>query len=582
MDIRVGDDFLAQAAAAARTPLPACRPVAPPIGLGAALFVGGSLHWGNNAWRAVMGPAPPGVARQRQPLQKRRFVVSIDASGRAVFAVIAPRRLAASWPGFRDAPATPNAIAALCFAPSRVSDFPDLAARIYTLSSQQRETLKALLASPDLDEAAALLGLTLAGLRRRMRNLFEATGSTRLAALIANMTRIVADECVCEWARDDGLREALDLTGGEARVALRLFEGASLPDIATQLGVSTHTVRDQARAVLGKCGLSRLRDLSLFGAEALALIALAMSDEILHDDREDLLDATRICTRGARRIAFTDYGPPSGRPVLVFHGGLGTRRVGLALRQALQAHGFRPIGFDRPGFGLTDMACSRHPFEAAAEDGEHLARTLELDRLDILAIDGGAAPALEFAARSAQSLNTIMLISPRPPRLARSGARLVDQFVRACVHQPSLIVSAYRFLRRRGGVRMTEMLTRSLIGDHPLDRALIEDERFRNAMIAELLTCGARTAAGLEAEQTHYPDWRMPSLPRGQRFVLVLGAKDPLWGDDEKSGPCPWSSLPALERVRFSAAGRFIITTHAGEITALLDRVSQGLSACGR
>src|SRR5690606_28092714 len=115
MDIRVGDEFLTQAAAAARTHLPACRPVAPTIGLGAALFVGGSLHWSNDSWRAVMGPAPPGIAHQR-PLHKRRFVVSADATGRAVFAAVAPRRLAASWPGFAHAPLTPNAIAALCFA----------------------------------------------------------------------------------------------------------------------------------------------------------------------------------------------------------------------------------------------------------------------------------------------------------------------------------------------------------------------------------------------------------------------------------------------------------------------------------
>lgn len=574
MDIRVGDEFLTQAAAAARTHLPACRPVAPTIGLGAALFVGGSLHWSNDSWRAVMGPAPPGIAHQTM-LQKRRFVVSADATGRAVFAAVAPRRLAASWPGFAHAPSTPNAIAALCFTPSRVADFPELAARAYALSPQQRATLAALLASSDLDEAAAQLGLTLAGLRRRMRALFEATGSSRLAVLIANMTRIVADECVSDWARAEGLREALDLTAGEARVAVRLFEGASIPDIAGDLGLSAHTVRDQARAVLGKCGLSRLRDLCLFGAEALALIALAVSDEILHDDREDLLAATRISASGARRIAFTDYGPLDARPVLVFHGGLGTRRVGLALREALQARGFRPIGFDRPGFGLTDMASSRDPFHAGAEDGEHLVRKLGLERLDILAIDGGAAPALEFAARSACRLNSIMLISPRPPRPARSGARLVDQFVRACVDQPALIVGAYRFLRRRGGVALSEMLVRSLIGEHPLDRPLIEDERFRHAMIAELLTCGARTAAGLEAEQTHYPDWRIPSLTPGPRYVLVLGGKDPLWGESNAGEACPWSQLPALERARFAAAGRFIITTHASEIAALLDRPVQ-------
>lgn len=573
MDVRVGDEFLTQAAAAAQALLPACRPVAPPIGLCTAIFAGASLRWSNENWRAMMGPVQAGLARAlTRPQQKRGFVATCDAKGRPVLAVIAPKHLAAGWPGFAHAPSSAHGTAILCFTPSRARDFPDRAALVYALTPQQRETLNALLSAANLEDAADLLGLTLAGLRRRMRSLFEATGSARLAGLIANMTRIVADECVSDWARTEGVRQALGLTAGEARVAVRLFEGASIPETAEHLGLSAHTVRDQARAVLAKCGLTRLRDLSLFGAEALALIAMAMSDEILLDDREDLLDATRISICGARRIAFTDYGPAGARPALVFHGGLGTRRVGLALREALQARGFRPIGFDRPGFGLTDMATSNQPFVAAAEDGQHLMRTLGLDRIDIIAIDGGAAPALEFAARNSRCLQTLMLISPRSPRQVRSGARLVDQFVRACVDQPALIVGAYRFLRRRGGVRLTEMLTRSLIGDHPLDRALIENDRFRGAMIAELLTSGARTAEGLEAEQTAYPGWTIPPLIPGPRCVVVLGGKDPLWSANEADGSCAWTTLPALERVRFATAGRFIITTHANEIASLLQK----------
>lgn len=53
----------------------------------------------------------------------------------------------------------------------------------------------------------------------------------------------------------------LGLTGAEAEVALALLDGATPAEIAQKRGVSRHTVRNQVKAVLGKCGVRRQAEL---------------------------------------------------------------------------------------------------------------------------------------------------------------------------------------------------------------------------------------------------------------------------------------------------------------------------------
>jgi len=217
---------------------------------------------------------------------------------------------------------------------------------------------------------------------------------------------------------------------------------------------------------------------------------------------------------------------------------------------------------------LTDVvAGGGDPFEAAARDMAHVLDEMGLDRVRVLSRDGGAPAALAFAALYPHRVGSGLLISPRPPRAIPTGPKLVRDWVRMGIERPGAIVAVHGLLRRRAGVRLTELLMARLFSGHPADAALIADPAWRHAAVAELLTCGARTADGLSAEQTAYPAWSPPTLSGSAPWTVVTGGLDPLWS--RADGEDPWRRLPGLRHVRLETGGRFIQDTHAREIAAL-------------
>lgn len=78
--------------------------------------------------------------------------------------------------------------------------------------------------------------------------------------LLRGLGAAVADQCR-EWG----------LTTAESEVALMLLKGLSLKEIAGTRGTSERTVREQARAVYRKAGLSGRVELSAFFLEDLLL-----------------------------------------------------------------------------------------------------------------------------------------------------------------------------------------------------------------------------------------------------------------------------------------------------------------------
>ncbi len=572
-----GDAALERLREAEAEPL-ACRPLAPGWGLAAAVFSGGRPVWIGPSWRQLFGgAAAPDLPRGalRPPRDATLYAVLRDAKAHPVLAAFARWPAAGSWPvaGACREETGPllgdHTVVAMAFAPTRLSGFAAFAGRAYGLSAAERELLEEIVLAADLEDASARLGISEPAARKRVRGLLRRTGSPRRGALLARLTRLVADESVCDWARDVGLRRALGLPAAEMRLTHALAEGQALPEAAAALGLSPHTVRDQARGLLARTGLTRLADLPRFLAEARALIAFAEADETGRSDREGLMGATRIFHAGGRQIAAADFGPPEGEPLLFVHGGMGSRRVAHRLREALQQRGLRPIGLDRPGFGLTDAAGpGAEQFETAALDMARVLDEMGVGRVRLLTRDGGAPAALAFAALYPERTVSGTLISPRPPRARPTGLTLIDTWVRLSSHHPSAIVATYALLRRKAGVRLTETLMSRLFGGHPADAALIADPVWLHAAVAELLTCGARTAEGLNAEQTAYPGWTPPALDGPASWTIVWGGLDPLWS--APSGQDPWRGLPGLRHVRFEGAGRFIQDTHADEIAALV------------
>jgi pimeloyl-ACP methyl ester carboxylesterase len=105
----------------------------------------------------------------------------------------------------------------------------------------------------------------------------------------------------------------------------------------------------------------------------------------------------RFYLPGGRRLGYAEYGDPSGRVVLWFHGTPGGRRqLPLNGRRAAEKLGLRVVLVERPGSGLSDP----HRYDMVADwatDMAHVAKALGAERLGVVGLSGGGPFALACA-----------------------------------------------------------------------------------------------------------------------------------------------------------------------------------------
>jgi pimeloyl-ACP methyl ester carboxylesterase len=109
----------------------------------------------------------------------------------------------------------------------------------------------------------------------------------------------------------------------------------------------------------------------------------------------------QVLVAPARRMAFSEWGPADGAPVLFSPGAATSGSLGFAA-SALERLGARLIAVDRPGLGRSDPSPDRTLLDTAA-DLRALAAALSLDRPAIVGFSQGAPLALACAAIGAVS-----------------------------------------------------------------------------------------------------------------------------------------------------------------------------------
>lgn len=118
------------------------------------------------------------------------------------------------------------------------------------------------------------------------------------------------------------------LSATEVRLAAQLLSGLSLAEAADEDAVAYETRRNQFKSLAGKLGVSRQQDvLRLLLQDLLVALAPAFvarqDHEILYTYKDQFLpEGVRIAIlseRGQATARVLEYGPQSGRPVLVLH-----------------------------------------------------------------------------------------------------------------------------------------------------------------------------------------------------------------------------------------------------------------------
>ena len=112
-----------------------------------------------------------------------------------------------------------------------------------------------------------------------------------------------------------------------------------------------------------------------------------------------------------RRLAYAEYGDPSGHPVLYFHGGGTSRLEPLLLGdETFIRLGLRLIAPDRPGIGRSDFQPNRG-FSAWTKDVTFLADALGLDKFSVLGVSSGGGYVATCAAKMPNRLRSAVIVS---------------------------------------------------------------------------------------------------------------------------------------------------------------------------
>ncbi|GAA6139229.1 hypothetical protein NBRC116583_29760 [Arenicella sp. 4NH20-0111] len=203
------------------------------------------------------------------------------------------------------------------------------------------------------------------------------------------------------------------LTEREQNVLMRLVHGESIKDIAVSSFVTENTVRSHLKAIFRKTNTksqgalisliltheSQVLD-SYFDTD---ITTLEHADEH-HCDKELTLASGHV-------ISYGDYGPPDGRPLIVFHSGFGSRlAIPNDYKDICDAANRRIIIPDRPGLGRT-LFIEGHP-EKWNEQLQEFIDLLNINEYEVLGSIIACQMAMSFAAQADQRLTRLILTSP--------------------------------------------------------------------------------------------------------------------------------------------------------------------------
>jgi len=224
-------------------------------------------------------------------------------------------------------------------------------------------------------------------------------------------------------------------------------------------------------------------------------------------------------TAGGRRIAYSELGDPTGRPVLYAHGFPSSRREALLLHDTAVATGARIVTSDRPGYGDSDDDPAR-TIADWPEDLLRLADHLRIEHFALLGVSGGgpyaAAAAWRIPRLAAGRLAGCAMVCPLGPIYIDAVLQAMNPAVRLSLgigRQPRWLGDVLLGRPTTGLLQRLPGLVEKVrhLAAPPADREVLQEGdngKILNATIADAMQdggCGARRDLVL---YTH--DWHIP------------------------------------------------------------------------
>jgi len=223
----------------------------------------------------------------------------------------------------------------------------------------------------------------------------------------------------------------------------------------------------------------------------------------------------RLTLSDGRTLAWREYGPPDGRPLLRFQGMPGSRNSRHPHEESYDRIGVRVIVADRPGYGASTRFEGRG-ISVVAADAASLLDHLELDVVHVSGTSGGGPHALAFVAHYPERVRAATVVVGAAPLLEEETEG-----------QIGLNREAWR-ASREGWDAMYGLLA-------PVRRELLRDPlgAFRKVMDA---------APPTDKAVMNDPDWQRVLID-DQREALRPGAEG--WADEAMAVLSSWDFDPS-------------------------------------
>lgn len=271
-----------------------------------------------------------------------------------------------------------------------------------------------------------------------------------------------------------------------------------------------------------------------------------------------------------RLLGYSDFGDPSGTPIMLFHGFPGSRLEAVLGHDAATRAGVRLICPDRPGMGLSAFLPRRSILDWP-RDVADLADALGLPRFGVGGVSGGGPYAAVCALRLADRLTGAAIISGVAPFDAPDATQGMNGMNRVMftLARRAPVLARLPMLLFQIAARSPQRAIDRMIGSLPeTDRAIMRRPAVRAAFaddLAEAFRAGGRG-----------PAWELVLYSRPWGFRLEdIGMEVHLWqGEADTNVP------PSMGRYQAGAIPNCRATFFPGEGHLLLvDRMDEILGA---
>lgn len=262
---------------------------------------------------------------------------------------------------------------------------------------------------------------------------------------------------------------------------------------------------------------------------------------------------------GGRRLAWAEWGPSEGTPVLLCPGAATSRSLGFGA-DVVDELGIRLISLDRPGLGASDPAPGR-TLGDFAEDVRHLATVESWGGLRVVGFSQGAPFALACAAlgvveAAAVVSGTDELAAPEfADRLLPEVRRIVD----AVAAEPAETETS--FAEAGGADRMWELITSGL---DTVDKEVYGRPDFETAFRRALDEGFAQGGDGYARDTVlAFGRWPFALADIVVPVALWYGAEDTSPTHSPDFGATLAQRIPSAQRHLVPEAGGALLWTHA-------------------